>query len=160
MGAMARAQASKKFSSSASNSASSSSPATRCDLATAAAASGRKPPPSLTRSPVLKLRLKLRLKDALRRLGRRCLSLSLDPAVSMLVREPSRRTAKGPGLLAAAAARGDPAPATPLPSNDLLRSMDRRWESTLGRPSTLVRGDGAAPSLVKEGCRTTPRVPG
>ena len=127
-------------------------------MATAAAASGRKPPPSLTRSPVLKLRLKLRLKDALRRLGRRC-PLSLDPAVSMLVREPSRRTAKGPGLLAAAA-RGDPAPATPLPSNDLLRSMDRRWESTLGRPSTLVRGDGAAPSLVKEGCRTTPRVPG
>ena len=45
---------------------------------------------------MLKLRLKLRLKDALRRLGRRCPS-SLDPAVSMLVRELSRRTAKGPG---------------------------------------------------------------
>ena len=103
--------------------------------------------------------LKLRLKDALRRLGRRCPS-SLDPAVSMLEREPSRRTAKGPGLVFPALALGDPAVATPLPSNDLLRSMDRRWESTLGRPSTLVRGDGTAPSLVKEGCRTTPRVPG
>ena len=89
--------------------------------------------------------LKLRLKDALRRLGRRC-PFSLDPAVSMLVREASRRTfAKGPGLVAASA-RGDPAPATALPSNDLLR-----WESTLGRPSALVRGDGAAPSLVKDG---------